>query len=278
MIRRSHPLFSTLVARIHYHTAKMPRRNTSRTDDQYSELEKDRRSEERDFQRYATSYGVYDAATKIYTPQTYEQSVASFAADIQRALDAGCLDSCECLGGCGECAVPAKKSAKSLREIQAEELTAASASAASAASATPAPKDRAAAEKAAAEAAWEADRAAHDAAGRKPCWVCQRYADETHYHAPKRGHCALASQLFYVFDRWDQPHTAYVRREEMAAFQERKHYQAASAAAEAAAAAKKAELGTLIDAALTATASTAPTKKGAKAKKATVEKFSLDDL
>jgi hypothetical protein len=207
-----------------------------------------------------TTYATYDAATGVYTPQTPEQFTASLTADIQRALDSGVLD----------------EKPKTLREIQAEEAAASAATV----SATAAKQSRAAAEKAAAEAAWDADRAAHDAAGRKPCWVCQNYADETHYHAPKRGHCALASELFYVFDRWDQPHTAYVRRDVLASFQQRKRYQAASAAAEAAAAAKKAELGNLIDAALTATVSTAAatSKKAQKGKKATVEKFSLDEI
>lgn len=214
-----------------------------------------------------TTYASYDAATGVYTPQTPEQFTASLTADIQRALDSGVLDK-----------------PKTLREIQAEELATASAAATSAATAsTAAKKDRVAAEKAAAEAAWEADRAAHDAAGRKPCWVCQRYADETHYHAPKRGHCTLASELFYVFDRWDQPHTAYLRRDVLAALQQRKHYQAASAAAAATEAAKKAELGSLIDAALTANVSNAPapaanSKKAQKGKKSTVEKFSLDEI
>jgi hypothetical protein len=220
----------------------------------------------------ATTFATYDAATKIYTPQTREEFAASLVADIQRALDSGVLD----------------EKPMNLREIQAEEAKASAAAAAKQA--------RVAREKAAAEAAWDADRASHDAAGRKPCWVCARYAKEVHYHAPKQGSCPLTGELFYVHDRWGQPHTAYVRRDEMAALQERKQREAAAAAAAAQEAAKKSELGGLIDAALSAAAMSAAAMSAAamsaakkpssgaaggaakKAKKETVKKFSLDEI
>lgn len=209
----------------------------------------------------AVSYASYDALTKIYKQQTQDEFAASLTADIERALAAGVLDK--------------PQPVKTLREIQAEEAAAATVHAADAAVKKAAEK-RIADEKAAALAAWEADRAGQDAAGRKPCWVCLRYAKETHYHAPKLGSCALTEELFYVHDRWGQPHTAYMRRDVAESMRERKMREESAAAAKAAEEAKKNELGNMIDAALTA-ASPRP-KGGKKAKKATVEKFSLDEI
>lgn len=218
----------------------------------------------------ADSYGSYDAATGVYKKQTREEFAASLTADIQRALDSGCLDE-------EKPAAPPK----SLREIQAEEQAAAAAKREAeqkmlaAAKAELERQERVAREKAAAEAAWNSDRAARNAAGHTPCWVCWQYGEETHHHAPKRDICPLATTLFYNWDRNGYPHTAYVRREEMAALRARLHQKAQAAAAERAAAERASELGALVEAAATAAA---PAPKGKKVKKPTVEKFSLDEI
>lgn len=79
----------------------MPRRNAERNDCGYAEMERERRSEERDEDR---RYASYDAASGVYQRQTRDQFHASLTADIERALGAA---------------------PKSLREIQAAEERAA---------------------------------------------------------------------------------------------------------------------------------------------------------
>ena len=207
------------------------------------------------------SFATYDASTGVYQAQTRDQFFDSLTADIQRALDA---------------AAPPK----SLREIQAEDAATAAATQKKAA-ADVKRSERVAAEKAAAEAAWESDRAARDASGKKPCFVCEQFAQETHFHAPKRDICPL-SYLFYVFDRWDQPNTAYLRRDAWLSFKENKERISVEAGRAAAEASRASELGGLIDAALTAPAATKATaekqKAAKKGKKQTVERFQLDDI
>jgi hypothetical protein len=243
----------------------MPRRNPSRNDYESAELERDRREAERDDDR---RYASYDAATGVYTQQTQLEFHASLTADIQRALDAGCLDE--------------RPPAKSLRDIQAEEAAAkvakreAEQKVLAAAKAELERQERIATEKAAAEAAWNADRAARDAAGHKPCWVCWQYAGETQYHAPKRDICALATQLFYVFDRHGYPHTAYVRRDEMEALRARKAMDAAAEQRKRHEAPQHG-LAEFLDVSGGLVAPPAPAGKK-KGKKPTVEKFSLDEI
>jgi hypothetical protein len=70
-------------------------------------MDRERREAERDDRRRETAYYRYDGITRVLTQQTPEEALASFAADIQRAVDA--------------------MAPKTLSEIQAEQQAAAKA-------------------------------------------------------------------------------------------------------------------------------------------------------
>lgn len=140
----------------------------------------------------ATTYGSYDAATGSYVQMSQEEWRNSLTADIQRALDA--------------------QQPKTLREIQVEEeekKRLADLAKAQRAAAKEAAKRQAELQAQQEAAAKEAELERHRKLGHKACWLCQRDKGIEAYHPCKENICPTATMGYTRFDRWGNPNTAY---------------------------------------------------------------------